>query len=218
MEKTPQRPNYMRREARRQAILDAATELFFDQGFAATSMEAVVTKAGGSKRTLYSHFGSKEELFRAVVIHVTRSLDETIPRVNSNGAPLVESLEHYGLSYIAAALAPKPIALVRCVLAEGRRFPAMADIFLKFGPQKISTHLAEYLSQYAFRSGLPIPDPHSSAVQFIGMLKGELQFEALVGKPVDPRGERARKAVKHAVDLFINGLLTVRPDTKVSSC
>lgn len=216
MAETPKSPNYMGRTERRQTILDAAAELFFEQGFAATSMDAVVTKAGGSKRTLYSHFSSKEELFSAVVTEVAKNLDRAVPKVNSNGATLAESLEQYGLSYLAAALAPDTLALVRCVLAEGKRFPELADRFLELGPQKVANHLAEYLTEYAERSGLPISDPYCSAVQFIGMLRGELHFEALAGKSVDPKGERARKAVKHAVDLFINGLLTARADAKVS--
>src|SRR3546814_4083127 len=52
---------------RRAAILEAAGQVFFEQGYAATSIDAIIERAGGSKRNIYSEFGSKEGLFTALV-------------------------------------------------------------------------------------------------------------------------------------------------------
>ncbi len=43
-------------------ILEAASELFYRGGITATGMDAVVDRAGTTKRTLYQRFGSKESL------------------------------------------------------------------------------------------------------------------------------------------------------------
>jgi AcrR family transcriptional regulator len=51
-------------EDRRELILDAAGKVFFEQGFSATSVDAIITRLGGSKRTIYNEFGSKEGLLR----------------------------------------------------------------------------------------------------------------------------------------------------------
>lgn len=55
-----------RTEATTGALVDAARELFAQDGFAATSLDAVVARAGVTKGALYHHFDSKRSLFRAV--------------------------------------------------------------------------------------------------------------------------------------------------------
>src|SRR3546814_12122601 len=62
---------------RRAAILEAAGQVFFEQGYAATSIDAIIERAGGSKRNIYSEFGSKEGLFTALV---SESADAAIDR------------------------------------------------------------------------------------------------------------------------------------------
>ncbi|MYR07149.1 TetR family transcriptional regulator [Gordonia sp. SID5947] len=44
------------------AILDAASDLFYDQGIHAVGVDAIAERAGVTKRTLYDRFGSKERL------------------------------------------------------------------------------------------------------------------------------------------------------------
>jgi AcrR family transcriptional regulator len=57
----------LRRTARREQILAAATRAFARNGFAATSLEEVATEANISKVILYRHFASKADLYRAVL-------------------------------------------------------------------------------------------------------------------------------------------------------
>jgi len=57
----------VRSEEKRQQIIRIAAELFEELGYERTSMSAIAARVGGSKATLYSHFGSKEELLRAVL-------------------------------------------------------------------------------------------------------------------------------------------------------
>src|SRR5688500_1395336 len=56
-----------RPSGRREALLQAAAEVFFEQGYAATSIDAIIERAGGSKRNIYNEFGNKEGLFSAIV-------------------------------------------------------------------------------------------------------------------------------------------------------
>jgi AcrR family transcriptional regulator len=57
-----------RSEATTTSLVAAARELFADDGYAATSLDAVVAKAGVTKGALYHHFGGKRELFEAVFV------------------------------------------------------------------------------------------------------------------------------------------------------
>src|SRR5262245_14005214 len=56
---------------RREVILDAARTAFADTGYHETSLDSVAERAGVSKALLYEHFGSKRELFVAMLeMHV----------------------------------------------------------------------------------------------------------------------------------------------------
>src|SRR5215472_17906811 len=57
----------LRRTARHEQILAAATRAFARNGFAATSLDDVAAEAGISKVLLYRHFVSKADLYLAVL-------------------------------------------------------------------------------------------------------------------------------------------------------
>jgi AcrR family transcriptional regulator len=66
------------REERQASILQAAARAFGRTGFVATSMDDVATEAGITRLIVYRHFGSKEELYRAVLEQVRARLAERI--------------------------------------------------------------------------------------------------------------------------------------------
>jgi AcrR family transcriptional regulator len=57
-----------RTEATITSLVSAGRELFAEDGYAATSLDAVVAKAGVTKGALYHHFAGKRELFEAVFV------------------------------------------------------------------------------------------------------------------------------------------------------
>src|ERR1700712_2496679 len=65
---SPAGPGRPKDLAKRQAILEAAKNLFIRNGYANTSMDAVAAEAGVSKLTVYSHFTDKETLFSCAVV------------------------------------------------------------------------------------------------------------------------------------------------------
>src|SRR5262245_28968785 len=48
-------------------LLDTALDLFLEQGFERTSIDAITSAAGMAKRTVYLRYGDKESLFRAAL-------------------------------------------------------------------------------------------------------------------------------------------------------
>jgi AcrR family transcriptional regulator len=83
-------------------ILDAAEALFMEHGFEATSLRALTGAAGVNLAAVHYHFGSKEELFEAVL---TRRLDP----MNQERVELLSRLE--------AKAAPAPLTCDRILLA-----------------------------------------------------------------------------------------------------
>src|SRR3954471_6891345 len=67
-------------------MLDAAEALFMEHGFEATSMRAITAAAAVNLAAVNYHFGSKEELFEAVL---TRRLDP----MNQHRIGLLDRLE-----------------------------------------------------------------------------------------------------------------------------
>ena len=65
-------------DRKREAIVAAAIAEFRANGFEVTSMDKIAATAGVSKRTVYNHFPSKEELF-AEILHQLWSLVERPP-------------------------------------------------------------------------------------------------------------------------------------------
>ena len=65
-------------QATRAALLSAARELFAERGYAATSTEDVVQRAGLTRGALYHQFRDKEDLFQAVYAEVEREFAEKI--------------------------------------------------------------------------------------------------------------------------------------------
>jgi AcrR family transcriptional regulator len=79
-----------RRQERQEAILDAATQLFAERGYANTDTDTLAECLGVGKGTIYRYFSSKRALFLAVVDRVMRLLRG---RVDESLAGVAEPLE-----------------------------------------------------------------------------------------------------------------------------
>jgi AcrR family transcriptional regulator len=67
-----------RSETTTRALVDAARDLFAQDGYAATSLDAVVKRAGLTKGAVYHHFAGKRELFAAVFAAEQEMLSEVV--------------------------------------------------------------------------------------------------------------------------------------------
>jgi AcrR family transcriptional regulator len=62
---SPTSPTAARRPSARERLLAAADELFYAEGVHTVGIDRIIERAGVAKASLYSTFGSKEELVRA---------------------------------------------------------------------------------------------------------------------------------------------------------
>jgi AcrR family transcriptional regulator len=62
------------------ALLDSATTLFADRGYARTSLDEIAAGARVTKGALYGHFGSKQDLFRAVLEELEAATTQVVER------------------------------------------------------------------------------------------------------------------------------------------
>ncbi|MGJ4950723.1 TetR/AcrR family transcriptional regulator [Bradyrhizobium sp. HKCCYLS20291] len=116
---------------RRAAIVQAAMDEFIARGFAATRLDDVAKRAGVAKGTIYLHFKDKEsmfeELIRTAIVPFVGRLAAPLPPSGSV-RDLVENLARMFLQEIAGT---RRADLVRLIVAEGPRFPAIADFYYR---------------------------------------------------------------------------------------
>lgn len=82
-----------RPESLRERIVDVATELFADQGYAETSLAEIARGVGIRAQSIANHFASKEDLYDAVVSAFYRRQIADLDRIefgsDDNGAALL---------------------------------------------------------------------------------------------------------------------------------
>lgn len=187
-------PTASRGDRKRAEIVAAAERLFLGEGYGATSMDRIAAEAGASKRTVYNHFGTKEELFRAVVepLYATLLDGDVTPVAGRDPAETLRSFAHAVVRHFSN---PRLQALIRLVITEGNRFPEIASIYFAVGKEPAVGRLASWLAAEATAGRLPVDAPTLVAQQFLGSIKEVLFWPRLLGvephHPVDVVIERA---------------------------
>jgi TetR/AcrR family transcriptional repressor of mexJK operon len=164
----------------RSRILQVATELFLEQGYGSTSIEAVAARAGVSKRTFYDRFDDKAALFTAVVHSIIEHIRPPANVPLLAGASLPEILERLAGLILRAALSPQALALHRLVTGESSRFPELALAVETEGRQSEATDLiAGLLAREQRNPKIDSEDQRFAADQFIYMVVTLPQRRAL---------------------------------------
>jgi TetR/AcrR family transcriptional regulator, regulator of autoinduction and epiphytic fitness len=159
----------VRRGESREAIVEAAQRLFLERGFGAVSMDELAEAAGVARRTLYNQFSSKEEIFREMLLRVSRQLEDAFPP----GIETQGDIEHV-LRLVARVILElhknrEYLGFLRMVVADSRQFPWIAEEFAAvMDPQ--TERLTRLLAQSTAMGILDCRNPTLAAHQFMGML------------------------------------------------
>lgn len=117
-------------ERRRQAILDAGLAVFAAEGFAAARLDVVAEKAGVAKGTIYLSFKDKEDLFEQIVRGALTPVLERLGQfVNEADLPFDVLLAQMFAVLQTEILATRRKEIIRLVITEGGRFPAIARFY-----------------------------------------------------------------------------------------
>ena len=210
----PDAPVTRRGLLRREALLKAAREVFLEKGYAAASVEDVVSRVGGSKATLYSYFGNKEGLFDGMISELCDDFHAqlAIPREVEGDIEL--TLLRFGKRMLKQFLEPDRVAMHRAIFAEAFHFPRLAERLYESGPKRSAAIFAEFLRQQNAAGALNCADPELAAINFIEMVKGSPQRRAMLGLPAFKNERELEKSVANAVQIFLHGCLNVAPIKK----
>jgi AcrR family transcriptional regulator len=180
-------------------IIDAATEIFLRDGYAAASLEAMAAAAGVSKRTLYARFAGKPALFQVVLARLVArwlpGFDAELEQAQGLEAALLAA----GRVILATALMPEALALHRLIAAEIGRVAELGAVLRQAGAGIGHERLAALLA------GAGIADPAWATEQFMALVLSVPQRRALAsGAALDPAAQETW--VKRAVTLFLHGI------------
>ncbi|KFX69918.1 TetR family transcriptional regulator [Pseudomonas taeanensis MS-3] len=199
----PSGPGRPKDLVKRQAILDAAKNLFISNGYDGSSMDAIAAEAGVSKLTVYSHFTDKETLFCAAV---KSKCEEQLPELFfelAADAPIENVLLTIGRSFNALINSRESVELHRLMVTQATQNPKLSQLFYEAGPQRLLNEMARLLSRAELTGKLRIDDPHCAADQFFSLVKGGANFCLLIGCGEPLQGAAAEQHVQNAVTMFL---------------
>lgn len=199
----------VRTEARRNAILETAGQLFQEMGYERASMNELAKRVGGSKATLYGYFASKEELFAAVVqsiatAHLSGAVDQLSEDVRGE-VSLESALTRFGERMLQISINDSSaLAVYRMVVAESGH-SNVGQLFHDAGPAQAIKTLAAFMAVAMDRNELRRADSHVLALQFTALVTSEMQSRLYEVNPAPRTLKQIRAMVRRAVELFLNG-------------
>src|SRR5215510_12388899 len=125
------RPRAERQAQRREAILSAALEEFAARGFAATRLDDVARRADVAKGTIYLYFRDKESLFQELVRTMLSPLVGAIAAAPLRDLPIRAVVEMMFDVFVNDIYATRRKDVIRLILAEGPRFPKLAEFYYR---------------------------------------------------------------------------------------
>lgn len=185
------------------AILNAAIDLFLEQGFDGTSMDEVARRAGVSKQTVYSHFSSKEQLFGESVHSeiAAHYPDRALESVETH--TLQADLTAVCMRLATLLMSERAFAMFRLLVTAAPRGSALADIFWRSGPADVQVQLGHFLQTWVDRGALKIDDTEKAGHQLVALFKEPSHFKVSIGIEVPPTEEEIKLQVNEAVQSFL---------------
>ena len=167
-------------------ILAAADKLFYEQGIRAVGVDTIAAEAGVSKRTLYNHYPTKDDLIAA---YLTARFKHVAP----SDAPAREQILAYfdRLEQLLADGSFRGCPYVNAVTEIGDRKHAAIAIAVQFKEQRLAWYRT-------LLERMGVKDPAGVAIQLQILVEGALA-SALVRE--DPKIARAARA---AADVLLD--------------
>lgn len=196
------RPRRGEREARQQQVLDAALAELVENGYDSTTMLSIASRAGASKETLYSWFGSRDGLLRALIersadgsaLRVRRALDDAL----DGDADARQTLLGYSVGLLTLLTSAGSVALNRAAMTN----LDLAELLLASGRHRVGPVVEGYLARLHAEGDLYAPDPPAAYRLLYGLVVEDTQIRVLLGER-PPTSEQIQARCERAVDHFL---------------
>ena len=198
------RPKNADGQRTRQAILDAALDLFAEKGYFGTSLRDVATAVGVRESALYNYFASKDALFEALLTaHQHTRMERMAPIA---AAPIADGralLEQFALASLEAFEDPREQKVHRILMSDGIRLAKVGRINLYERMSSGREQLHELLRRLIREGWLRRAEVGVLGIAFFSPLFMWRQLRA-IDAPL-PMIRQPRAFARHHVEQFLVG-------------
>ncbi|WP_374592359.1 TetR/AcrR family transcriptional regulator [Aquabacterium sp.] len=177
------RPASPRAQARREQVLEAASECFRRKGFHGASMAEIAKTAGMSPGHIYNLFTNKEDIIGAIVARDQSKLDAIAQGMKASGDVRAAMLQHARIG-VSDVTDPASAALSQEVLAEAGRNPKVAEI-VQAADARWRAQLQDLLSTIWLREGRPVPPDIAARTEMLTTIFKGLTARAIYHPGID---------------------------------
>lgn len=192
-------------ERTRQAIEEAAYDLFLEQGYSATSMRQISEKAGIALGGIYNHFKSKDEIFQELIIDQHPYL-KILPIIQNAPGNTTEDFIRNSVRTVQEELGRNPdfikLMFIEVVEFNGKHFKKLYDTIF---PQVLPLLQRFTLPESGVRE-MPLPQLIRA---FVGSIMSFYLTEFLMASP-DLPPELREMRLEDYMDIFLHGILEVK--------
>lgn len=200
------------RPERREAIVDAALQVFSRLGYRGATTRELARAAGVTEVTLFRHFPSKEDLYAAVLdkYSLLPVLRAQLDRVEHEGDTR-EALRVLARRLVGTLRERQP--LIRLMLSEAVTNPDQARMLFRQGPARFLQDMGKILDRLHANGEIRAVDPRIAARAFLSVyFTMVLMQETLLGKETEPLD--LDQAADELTDILWRGLRPEPPAPK----
>jgi TetR/AcrR family transcriptional repressor of mexJK operon len=186
-------------------LLDYAEEAFLNSGFDQVAMAEIAQGLAMSKRTLYSRYANKEDLFQAVLQRLVGEYQNALQYAPATAkGDLRAALFGIAQARLMSLNSDRGRALQRLLSMHTYRFPQEVLAAHQNTMEPTMHLLTQLISQSPEVSAHIAKDPGQAASAFMALALGAPARLLLTGKVLS--GEEIQERLSYSVDLFLRGI------------
>lgn len=190
-------------------LLDLSLELFHQNGFERTSIDAICAAAGMAKRTVYARYGDKATLFKAAL---KRAIEHWIVPIERLRAAEVddfeETLARIADILVANIMSQAGLRLLRLTNAESGLMPDVGVYAVQHGTEPTLRYLADLFRRKGGLGDSGMPNADDAAQAFLYLVVGGLANNAAWGAAPDRAA--IERHTRYTLQIFLHGIRPAR--------
>ncbi|MBH0037389.1 TetR/AcrR family transcriptional regulator [Pseudoalteromonas sp. SWN166] len=188
-------------EKKRIDILEAAEQLFYENGVEHTSMDQIAAKAGASKRTVYNHFMTKDELFQAILSTMLAKINHGDIIPFDKNKPIEQQLSAIAEQEVGMLTSPDFLRIAKIAFMQMLQEPQLAKS-LSNNTMGCMSYFEGFLKEATKANTLKVDDLNIAAKQFVYQLKSFVFYPLLYGFE-KAEEQQNNKVIEQTVSLFL---------------
>jgi TetR/AcrR family transcriptional repressor of mexJK operon len=189
---------------KREEVLDIASENFLSKGFDGTSINVMAREAGISKESIYRYFGSKEDLFMAVVERELSFYGNGMLETTNNyeGESLKQALYKVAEATMHLVSTDRTLALRRLVFQMTATGSKVGTHYYQAGPDVAYRNLVQLFEYYKPVSDYPVD---KLSRYFLSIVLHRVVLQRECGVRGNMTEDEIRAHCTEAVEDFLHG-------------